>query len=157
MLHYMDCEFNEFGGQLISMGIVREDNESLYLVYPMHEKPGEWVSKNVLPILWDIPSPLPGMAHKLNTHEEGAHILANFFRNDNAPHIITDWPDDIKYFCQAVITGPGEMVAIRRISFEMIRGIPVYMDGYAPPIAGAVRHNAWWDAKCMKEVLQPSK
>jgi len=68
------------------------------------------------------------------------------------PYIIADWPDDIRYFCQTVITGPGEMpAALARLQFDMVRVDP-YEAGSAPP--GAVRHNAWWDAVALRDHLK---
>lgn len=149
MRYFLDTEFNEFGGELISLALVREDGESIYLVYPDLPEYGEWVSKNVVPIIWNIPSPLPGMAHKLTSKEDGAYLLANFLRGDREPVIISDWPDDIKYFCQAVITGPGMMAAIDNIVFQMIR-----VNAYPTTLENAVQHNAWWDAKALKELFR---
>jgi hypothetical protein len=57
MKYYLDTEFNEFGGELISLALVREDGESLYLVYPEPKDGyGEWVKDNVVPIISDLPS-----------------------------------------------------------------------------------------------------
>jgi hypothetical protein len=147
--YYLDTEFNEFGGELISLALVREDGESIYLVYPDLDQYGPWVTVNVVPILWDIPSPLPGMAYKLKTHEEGARHIAGFIGTDVEPVIITDWPDDIKYFCQAITLGPGMIVGIRNIIFQMLR-----VNAYPTTLKDAVQHNAWHDAMALRELLR---
>ena len=147
MQYYLDCEFNEFGGDLISLALVREDNESIYLVYPELEEYGPWVKENVVPIIWNIPSPLPGMAHRVD-QESGARQIAQFLYGDPNPVIITDWPDDIRYFCQAIITGPGMMINIPQVTFHMVR-----VNAYPTTLEGAVQHNAWWDAKALKHLL----
>ena len=147
MQYYLDCEFNEFGGDLISLALVREDNESIYLVYPELEEYGSWVKENVVPIIWNIPSPLPGMAYRVD-QESGARQIAQFLAGDPAPVIITDWPDDIRYFCQAIITGPGMMINIPQVTFHMVR-----VNAYPTTLEGAVQHNAWWDAKALKYLL----
>lgn len=149
MKYFLDTEFNEFGGELISLALVREDGESIYLVYPDLPEYGEWVSKNVVPILWNIPSPLPGMAYSLPSKEEGAYIIANFLKGDPEPVIISDWPDDIRYFCQAIITGPGMMAAINNLVFQMVR-----VNAYPTDLEGAIQHNAWWDAKALRELFR---
>jgi len=146
MLYFMDAEFNEFGGELISLALVRQDNESLYLLYPEQEQYGEWVEKNVIPIIWSIPSPLPGMAYRIESHEDGARRIAAFLADDPDPVIITDWPDDIKYFCQAIITGPGMMINLDNLTFRMVR-----IDSYPTKLENAVQHNAWHDAMALKE------
>ena len=147
MRYYLDTEFNGFGGELISLALVREDGKSLYLVYPVPmERYDFWVQKNVVPILWDIPSPLPGMAYKFVSEKEGAFKIQTFLHGDPNPVIVTDWPDDISYFCQAIITGPGSMINIPQLSFDMVR-----VDAYPTTLEGAVQHNAWWDAMALRE------
>ena len=148
--YYLDTEFTKFGGELISLALVREDGESIYLVYELSDDTeiDPWVSDNVLPIVWSIPSPLPGMAYKINQIEgarQGARLIANFLAGDTHPMIISDWPDDIAYFCKAVITGPGEMASIPRLAFQVIR-----VDAYPTDVEGAVRHNSYWDALALR-------
>lgn len=149
MRYFLDTEFNGFGGELISLALVRADGESLYLVYPtpLEQSYDPWVLKNVVPFLWVIPSPLPGMAHQL-THggKDPTYIIQEFLNGDPNPLIITDWPDDIRYFCQTLITGPGTMINIPKVSFEMVR-----VDAYPTTLEGAVQHNAWWDAMALRE------
>ena len=62
--------------------------------------------------------------------------------------IIADWPDDIRYFCQAIITAPGQMVNIPRLTFELAR-----VDAYPSQLAGAVQHNALWDARALRALF----
>lgn len=151
MKYYLDTEFDGFGGELISLALVREDGESIYIVYKTNEVLSPWVKENVIPILWDIPSPLPGMAYGPVSHFEATQIISKFLLySAETPTIITDWPDDIKYFCQEIITGPGEMINLMNgIKFEVVR-----VDAYPSSLVGAVQHNAWWDAKALKYVMQ---
>jgi hypothetical protein len=145
MKYYLDTEFNGFNGELISLALVREDGESLYLVNEnindMAFHP--WVRDNVLPVINDSPC-LPIMG----TLKTFPYYLANFFKGDANPVIITDWPDDIKYMCQSVITKPGEMVAIPQLSFHMVR-----VDAYPTNLEGAIQHNAMWDAMALRDLL----
>ena len=147
MRYYLDTEFNEFGGDLISLALVREDGESLYLVYPDLEEYGPWVKDNVVPILWSVPE--SSNAHYLTSHRHGAELIQQFLAGDPHPVIITDWPDDIRYFCQAIITGPGMMINIPGVVFQMVR-----VDAYPTTLEGAVQHNAWWDAMALRELLK---
>lgn len=145
MIYFLDCEFNEFGGELISLALVRQDGESLYLVYPDPEAGyGSWVKDNVVPILYSVPDFVE--AYRVRTTEDGARLIAKFLENDRDIAIITDWPDDIRYFCQAVIVGPGQMVNIDNLTFRMVR-----VDAYPTKLPLAVQHNAWWDAMALKE------
>lgn len=145
MRYYLDTEFNGFGGELISLALVREDAVEMYLatetVYVWHE----WVEKNVIPFIdlaWAHPYYAPvGMF---------GEAIANFLHGDEAPTIIADWPDDIRYFCQCLITGPGQMVAIPQIDFWLQR-----VDSYPTTLPGAVQHNALWDARALRHRLEP--
>ena len=153
MYYTLDCEFDGFGGELLSLALVREDNESLYLVYPQPDiYKDDWVHNHVAPILWSIPSPIPGMAYELECRVDGARKIAQFLKGDESPIIIADWPDDIKYFCQAIITGPGLMASINDIQFNMFR-----IDAYPTELKYAIRHNAWWDAKALMMKLKELK
>jgi hypothetical protein len=138
MRYFLDTEFNEFGGDLISLALVREDGASIYLVTDC-PNPGAWVKDNVIPILFS-----GGDAVRIKPDEFGKGI-ALFLSGDLAPVIVSDWPDDIRYFCQAVITGPGEMIAVPQLQFVMLR-----VDAYPTDLEGAVQHNAWWDAMALK-------
>lgn len=152
MRYYLDTEFNGLGGDLISLALVSEDDRSFYAVV-VQEKPStvfknasdcdHWVQSNVLPILADCPVE-PVALYR----EELPSYLADFLGGDVAPVIVTDWPDDIRYFCEAVITGPGTMINIPGLKFEMHR-----VDAYPTSVEGAVQHNAWWDAVALKAKL----
>lgn len=149
MNYFLDTEFNGFGGELISLALVREDGESLYLIYKIEEKLDPWVKENVIPYLAKDKS---GVRAFVETKLEGANAIAKFLKGDNAPYIITDWPDDVRYFCQAIITGPGVMASIPRAIFDIVR-----VNAYPTTLEGAVQHNAWWDAMALKHFLFSDK
>jgi hypothetical protein len=110
----------------------------------------KWVAKNVIPILWNIPSPLPGVAYQVKDKKEASQRLLDFFRmDDTLIYITSDWPDDIRYLCEELITGPGMMIGVPRIVFDMVR-----VDAYPTNVKGAVQHNAWWDAMALKELFR---
>jgi len=132
---FLDCEFNGFGGELISMGIVSEGTDEFYEVL---ELSGDtwyhpWVKQNVLPFL--------------NKESVDKFLfqtkLQNFLYNFSEAHIIVDWPDDIKYFCQSLITGPGTMISIpRKMTFEIDRTLS--------NDSSTILHNALEDAKAIR-------
>lgn len=154
MRYFLDTEFNGFGGELISLALVREDGKSLYLIYPELKWYDFWVQENVLPILTNVPFVGVGMTprlsvndvHKLEYTWQGHSLIQAFLQGDQNPVIVTDWPDDIRYFCQAIITIPGSMINISQLSFDMVR-----VDAYPTTLEGAVQHNAWWDAMALRE------
>jgi len=141
--YFLDTEFNGFGGELISLALVSEYGGELYLATHC-ENPIEWVAKNVIPIIrchgadpFDIVPDFFGRA------------IAMFLDDDIEPVIVADWPDDIRYFCQALIVGPGQMVNIPGpIRFEVHR-----VESY-PNTFGAIQHNALWDARALRAVLE---
>lgn len=151
MKYFLDTEFNGFGGELLSLALVDQDGDWLYLIYEPTQPLEPWVAENVMPIMRAAP---PGVEPYVVRHGSptAPRLIANYFarRGGGVPYIITDWPDDIKYLCQAVITGPGEMAAIPRMQFDMVR-----VDAYPTVLEGAVQHNAAWDALALKERLFP--
>lgn len=109
----IDCEFNEFGGNLISMALVDiERDKHFYEVLPC-ERPTAWISENVIPVLDKDPISKESFVYRLY------HFLIRY----TSVHIIADYPDDISYFCRAIITGPGECIPTPKMSFEIRRDI----------------------------------
>jgi hypothetical protein len=163
MRYYLDCEFNGLGGKLISLALAPEINTRLagfylanaefrditpermereYYLGPVVEP---WVLKNVLPIIesggWQ---PLWAPIEHWPKH------LEDWLRGDDDITIVTDWPDDIRYFCDLILTGPGTMIEIRpSIKFEMHR-----VDAYPTTMPGAVQHNAYSDAMALRHKLK---
>jgi hypothetical protein len=57
--------------------------------------------------------------------------------------IIADWPDDIRYFCESLIVGPGQMINIlNKIKFEL----DLHID-----YESVVPHNALHDARAIRD------
>lgn len=151
MAHYfLDTEFNGYGGSLLSLALIRADGESLYLTYdlPVDVALDPWVAAHVTPLLFKVPDHV--CVGEVGTLANGAAEIERFLKGDPRPHIVTDWPDDVAYFCKAVITGPGLMVAIPRLVFQIER-----IDAYPTRLEDAVQHNAWWDAMALRDLLNP--
>ena len=55
----MDCEFDGFGGELISMAFINQNYKSFYFVNKNYKELGsakeEWVNDNVINILFNVP------------------------------------------------------------------------------------------------------
>lgn len=148
MRYYLDTEFNGFGGALISMAVIREDGRSFYAISPASNGHlvDPWVAEHVFPFLDSVPPDVH--ISRPESDQALADLLQAFLAGDSNPVIVSDWPDDIRYFCNAVITGPGMMVKIPQLKFEMHR-----VDAYPTVLTGAVQHNAWWDAMALKLFL----
>lgn len=143
MRYYLDTEFNDYRGELISLALVPEPDgiSELYVATACME-PAAWVAENVIPIIaagcepkWILP------------HEFGQRVC-DYLQGDDDPVIVADWPDDIRLLCDALITGPGQMVDVPGLRFEMIR-----VDAYPTTLPGAVQHNALWDARALRHRL----
>lgn len=145
MKYYLDTEFDGHGGALLSLALVREDGQSLYQVYG-HSASDAWVLENVIPVI----TAAPIRAH-LVTPREGAFAIADFLEADPDPVIVSDWPADIRYFCDLIEFPGGVMAPIAGLKFEIRR-----VDAYPTTLTGAVQHNAWWDAMALRHKLEAS-
>lgn len=107
---WLDCEWNEFGGELISMALVDENMRIWYKVLEC-ESPGPWVAEHVMPILKQPPISLEWMQASLQA----------WLSEYKQVHIIADWPEDIAHFCKLLITGPGMRMNTPPLTFEVVR------------------------------------
>lgn len=132
---FLDTEFNGFGGKLISMALVPEDETlpEFYKELVMNDQLDPWVRVNVVPHL---------ILPRCSRHEF-QQILANYLWDVKADVIVADWPDDIRYFCESIITGPGMMIQIvDNIKFELDFNIQY---------ESLVPHNALHDARAIRD------
>lgn len=132
---FLDCEFNEFKGALISMALVSEEGHEWYEVVPC-ETPGPWVAQNVMPILGK-----PAVSV-----EEMQRSLQQWLAQFDAVHVVADWPEDIAHFCSALITGPGYRLDTPPLTMEVVR---IDADSELP-------HNALADAIGIRDALVPA-
>ena len=131
---FLDTEFNGFGGRLMSMALVPEDPTApeFYKELEMNDQLDPWVRDNVVPHLILIPC----------SFSKFQSALADYLWKQGEVTIIADWPDDIKYFCESLITGPGECLnMLHNIKFELDFGIEY---------ESAVPHNALHDARAIR-------
>lgn len=133
---FLDTEFNGFGGDLMSIALVPEDSEKpeFYKELIVTSQLDPWVRENVVPHLFLNPC----------THSEMQQALADYLWDLKVSEltIVADWPDDIRYFCQALITGPGEMLNLwSHITFDL--DLYIKYDSEVP-------HNALWDARAIR-------
>lgn len=134
---WIDTEFNGFEGELISLALVAESGEYLYVVRTAYEEMQvvPWVYDNVLPHLFKTPE---GMYEMVLSDGEIQQRVSQFLCSFSDVNIIADWPEDITHLCKLMITGPGWMIATpEKFSFTVDRAIEVESD---------VPHNALFDA-----------
>lgn len=143
MKYYLDCEFNGFGGELISLALTGEAGE-LYLARPEAELSQlvihPWVAEHVLPVI-----EADAAAPERCPLDAFAHPIQRFLKNDPSPVIIADWPEDIAHFMRCLITGPGLMVTLPEPRARLVPAVRAiaYPDG-------AMMHNALWDARMLR-------
>ncbi len=145
MRYFMDTEFNGFGGELLSLALVPEDGEEFYVTLEPADPPHSWVQRNVIPYLDSVPFAL---ASPRLPRTDASNALAAYLALDPEPEVIADWPDDIAHFCQLLMTGPGTMVAVRPLRFQLVSLI-----GFSPANNSAVPHNALHDARALRDHL----
>lgn len=124
---WLDCEFNEFGGQLISMALVAEDGCNWYYSLPC-TNPGPWVAEHVMPVLKSQPV----------DRRNFTLLLERWLSQFGSIHVVADWPEDISYFCQSLIVGPGLRIDTPPLTMEIRRDLDL--------IPSETPHNALYDA-----------
>lgn len=138
---FIDCEWNDYKGELISMALVPVDGEPFYEVLPCH-CPSEWVLKNVIPVLNKSPIPQDAFNERL------IRFLDKY--QDSDIEIVADWPEDIAHFCNVIVIGPGQRIGPKIMNFTV------------SPFCGnddsAVLHNALEDAIAIRNsyLLDPN-
>jgi len=137
MRFFLDTEFNGFGGKLMSMALVPENLNvpEFYCEIEMKDQLDSWVAKNVAPHMFQAPV----------NYGEFQFSLSRYLLNIEYDEIVivADWPDDIRYFCEAMITGPGERIVMpTNIKFELDFGIEY---------ESLVPHNALHDARAIRD------
>lgn len=161
MKFYIDCEFNSFQGELISMAIVCEKGE-LYMVnkdfadrafnYPgMPRVSGTefihpWVKENVLPYVWtSLNCNDMLLIPKVRFKQAISRFIYDKMKAEEVI-IYADWWTDIEHFCNVMVGDNGSTVTLNK---SRKYGIIVdrTVDGYEDPLPGSIQHNALWDAR----------
>lgn len=127
MRMWIDCEFNSFQGELISMALVAADGREWYESLGCDD-PHPWVAENVMPVIGKPPI----------LHERMQASLQQWLGHFDALHIVADWPEDIAHFCQFLITGPGMRLDTPPLTMEVRRDLDAH---------SKVPHNALEDAR----------
>lgn len=144
---YIDCEFDGHHGVLMSIALVREDGYSAHIQADV-EPTDLWVRRNVLPLMNEHQA---HVSAKVYLNEVGGVIRA-FIGDCACPVIIADSPVDIGRFCAALSTGSDGGWA--SADYPEMRFEVHNVDCYPTDLAGAVQHNAWWDAMALRAKLR---
>lgn len=136
MRYFVDAEFNGFGGDLISLAAVPEDDDSP----PFYEavecsRPSDWVREHVLPVLETKP----------RTLAEVAGFFAEFLSDDPAPLFVADWPEDIAHAAALLTNGKGGRLVHTEVAFRLLR-----LSAFSADRLSEVPHNAYYDARALR-------
>jgi hypothetical protein len=143
MRYFLDTEYNGWGGALLSLALVPDDGEELYLTLHWEGPLETWVERNVIPYLDSVPEQLvsPRMSRG-----DAARTLAHYLAGDSDPLIVADWPEDIAQLNALLVTGPGLMAEIPRLRCEFIA-----LSGFSTAANSKVPHNALHDARALRD------
>ena len=144
MRYFLDCEYNGFGGALLSLALVPADGgDELYLTFDCADPIVDWVERNVVPFLGQVPDSLklPVM-----DREQSARAIAMYLGDDTEPEIIADWPTDIELLCGLLSFAPGLMVPVPDLRFRLLQ-----LGAFSPAENSAVPHNALHDARALRD------
>jgi len=135
---FIDCEFNSYQGELISMALVAEDGREMYCRLPI-DSDGihPWVAEHVLPVM------SVGSAPECVEHSDLPYSIESFLSPYDRVHLVADYPDDARFFCEYLITGPGERVDTPPLTIEIIRD----------DADSEVPHNALHDARGIRAMV----
>jgi hypothetical protein len=143
MRYFLDTEYNGWGGALLSLALVPDDGEDLYVTLDWEGPLEEWVERNVVPYLDTVPENLlsPRMSRA-----DAARTLAHYLARDPEPLIIADWPEDIAMFNALLVTGPGLMAEVPSLKFQFLS-----LTGFSTAANSKVPHNALYDARALRD------
>jgi hypothetical protein len=141
--YFLDTEYNGWGGALLSLALVPEQGEELYLTLDWEGPLEDWVERHVVPYLDTVPDAL--VSPRMN-RADAARTIAHYLAGDGQPLIVADWPEDLAYFNALLVTGPGIMVEVPALSFEFMS-----LSGFSTAANSKVPHNALHDARALRD------
>lgn len=133
---WIDTEFNEYQGDLISIGMVDENNYGFYACLEC-SNPNPWVKEHVMPKAY---------TREIESINAVSIRMQQYLMAYSFVHLIADWPDDILHFCRLLVTGPGIRINSPPLKMEIDRSIDS-SESENP-------HHALWDAIAIKKSWQ---
>ena len=101
---------------MLSLALVPDDGEELYLTLDWEGPLEPWVERNVVPYLDSVPQAL--VSPRLS-RADAARMVAHYLAGDPDPLIVADWPEDIALFSALLVTGPGVMAEVPRLDLPL--------------------------------------
>ncbi len=143
MRYFLDTEYNGWGGALLSLALVPDEGEELYLTFDWDGPLEPWVERNVVPYLDSVVESL--VSARLN-RADAARTIAHYLAGDPDPLIVADWPEDIALFNALLVTGPGVMAEVPGLTFQFMP-----LMGFSTAANSKVPHNALHDARALRD------
>lgn len=141
--YFLDTEYNGSGGELLSLALVPDEGEELYLTFDWSGALEPWVQRHVVPYLDTVPDPL--VSPRLS-RLDAARTISHYLAGDREPLIIADWPEDIALFNALLIIGPGVMAEVPPLTFRFVA-----LSGFSTAANSKVPHNALHDARALRD------
>ena len=141
--YFLDTEYNGWGGALLSLALVPDDGEELYLTLDWDGALDSWVERNVIPYVDMVPDSLT--SPRMN-RPDAARAVAHYLAGDSDPLIIADWPEDIAQLNMLLVTGPGVMAEVPGLRFKFVP-----LAGFSSAANSKVPHNALHDARALRD------
>lgn len=132
---YLDCEFNGFNGQLLSMAMVANEGKEFYEVLPLPEIIDPWVAENVVPKFGK---------DAISKYEFQSKFRA-FLNQFDLPNIRVDWYVDLQYFFNE-FNGKDYSSSFAYACKTEIQLID--------SLNSQVPHHALWDARALRSAWQ---
>lgn len=138
--YYLDTEFNNSGGQPLSLALTRQDGESFYAVLPVHQVLDPWVAVHVIPWLSQEPESWQSARNRLHA----------WLELDSGTHAFyADWPEDFEHLLHLLISaqhvrkGPRSFVCL-------LLDLP----GFSTAEHSATPHNALADSEALMKFAE---
>ncbi|MES2119905.1 MAG: hypothetical protein V4513_04945 [Pseudomonadota bacterium] len=141
--YFLDTEYNGWGGALLSLALVPDEGEELYLTLDWDGPLEAWVERHVAPYLDMVPEQLvsPRMSRA-----DAARLIGHYLAGDPEPLIVADWPEDIALLNALLVTGPGVMAEVPSLRFQFLT-----LSGFSTAANSKVPHNALHDARALRD------
>lgn len=143
MRYFLDTEYNGWGGALLSLALVPDDGDELYVTLEYDGALEPWVERHVVPYLDMVPETLrsPRMSRA-----DAARTVAHYLAGDRDALVVADWPEDIALFNALLVTGPGMMAEVPAMHFRFVP-----LSGFSTAANSKVPHNALHDARALRD------
>ena len=141
--YFLDTEYNGWGGALLSLALVPDDGEELYLTLDWQGELEDWVERHVVPYLDTVPD---GLVSPRMSRADAARMIAHYLAGDPAPLIVADWPEDIAQLNALLVTGPGVMAEVPGLTFRFLP-----LSGFSTAANSKVPHNSLHDARALRD------